>query len=85
MSLMTCVYMVIIVLSVCLLEPTHRLVNVGCIYRPRDQDMDRFNVDFDCLLGKITTENAKFVLAGDYNINLLKHDVHGEGNRKFCK
>ena len=51
---------------------------VGCIYRPLDQDMDRFNIDFDCLLGKITTEKAKFVLAGDYNINLLKHDVHME-------
>jgi len=40
--------------------------------------MDRFNIDFDCLLGKITTEKAQFVLEGDYNINLLKHDVHIE-------
>jgi len=40
--------------------------------------MDRFNIDFVCLFGKTTTEKAKFVLAGDYNINLLKHDVHGE-------
>jgi len=76
------VYMVMTVLSVCLKKPTHRLVKsrpiVGCIYRPPDQDLDRFNVDFDCLLGKITTEKAKFVLAGDYNVNLLKHDVHGE-------
>ena len=48
---------------------------VGCIYRPPDQDMCRFNEDFDCLLHKISSEKAIF-LAGDYNINLLKHDVH---------
>jgi len=29
-------------------------------------------------LGKITTEKAKFVSAGDYNINLLNLIVHGE-------
>jgi len=71
---------IIIVLSLFVetYTPSRQKYIVGCIYRPPDQDIDRFNVDFDCLLGKITTEKAKFVLAGDYNINLFKHDVHGE-------
>ena len=32
----------------------------GCIYRPPDQDMCRFNEDFDCLVHKISSERVIF-------------------------
>jgi hypothetical protein len=34
------------------------------------------------LLTKLTSEKAKFILAGDYNINILNHDTHC-GSEKF--
>jgi hypothetical protein len=47
----------------------------GVIYRPPNHDIDKFNISFDLLLTKLTSEKAKFILAGDYNINILNHDT----------
>ena len=49
---------------------------IGEFYRPLNHDVDRFNVSFNTLLTKLEKENAKFLLAGDYNINLINHETH---------
>ena len=48
----------------------------GELYRPPNHDVDRLNVSFNTLLTKLEKENAKFLLAGDYNINLINHEIH---------
>ena len=48
---------------------------IGELYRPPNHDVDTFNVSFNTLLTKLEKENAKFLLAGDYNINLINHVV----------
>ncbi len=53
-----------------------RKIVVGVIYRPPGYDVDKFNRDFDLLLVKLNKSRSKFVLAGDYNINLLNSDSH---------
>ena len=55
----------------------HKYVS-GCIYRPPGKDLGLFNSSFDNLLQKINSEKSDYFLAGDYNINLLKSDVHSE-------
>ena len=49
---------------------------IGELYRPPHHYVDRFNVSFNTLLTKLEKENAKFLLAGDYNINLMNHETH---------
>jgi hypothetical protein len=51
---------------------------VGCIYRAPDQDLDLFNHSFECLLHEINSERAEYLLAGDFNINLLNCNTHDE-------
>ena len=41
------------------------------LYRPPNHDVDKFNGSFNTLLTKLEKENAKCLLAGDYNINLI--------------
>ena len=55
---------------------------IGELYRPSNHDGDRFNVSFNSLLTKLEKENAKFLLAGDYNINLINHETH-KGSENF--
>ena len=52
------------------------------LYRPPNQDVDRFNVSFNTLLIKLEKENVKFLLAGDYNINMINHETH-KGSEHF--
>ena len=51
---------------------------IGTLYRPPDLDINKFNVSFDLLLTKLNRQKTKFILAGDYNINLLHCDKHSE-------
>ena len=44
---------------------------IGELYRPPNHDVDRIKVSINKLLTKLEKENAKFLLAGDYNINLI--------------
>ena len=53
--------------------------SVGIVYRPLDQDMSEFNKFTDSLLSKITKNENKLVcIMGDFNINLLNEDIHGQ-------
>ena len=47
---------------------------IGELYRLPNHDVDWFNVSFNTLLTKLEKENAKFLLAVDYNINLINHE-----------
>ena len=49
---------------------------VGCVYRPPGADVAIFTAYFDIILSKINKERKKCYIAGDYNIDLLKHDSH---------
>ena len=44
------------------------------LYRPPNHDVDTFNVSCNTFLIKLEKENAKCLLAGDYNINLINHE-----------
>ena len=50
---------------------------IGCIYRPPGSDVSMFNSDMLSILKSIDEETKKItLLAGDYNLDLLKHDTH---------
>ena len=50
-------------------------VLLGCIYRhPRNTD-DDFIIYMQSILEKVKKENKLLVIAGDFNLNLLKHDT----------
>jgi len=50
---------------------------IGCVYRPPNTDVWKFNLDFPLLLNKldIIGKRLTFIL-GDFNLDLLKSDVH---------
>lgn len=54
---------------------------IGCIYRPPNADretIDIFNSEFSQILKNIEQGKEKTVLlAGDYNLDLIKNDKHG--------
>ena len=51
------------------------------IQRPLDHDINQFNVTFDLLLTKLNQEKTKYILANDYNINLLHYDKDSESEK----
>lgn len=53
-----------------------RDIMIGSIYRPPNQSMDDFNNEFSSLLLKINNPKNKIILAGDFNIDLLKIENH---------
>ena len=53
---------------------------VGCIYKDPSMDISEFNNFFECLLVKVSRENKKLVLLGDFNINLLHYQSHTQTN-----
>ena len=55
---------------------------VGSIYRPPDSNLDLFMFDFESVLTILNKTKSECLLAGDYNINLLKHEVN-DGTRNF--
>ena len=48
---------------------------IGAMYKNKNPSMQhcKFNNDFQNLLNKIQTEKKFSVLAGDFNLNLIKH------------
>ena len=56
---------------------------VGCIYKHPDMDVSDFNEDLYKLLEKLSLEKKKVVLMGDFNIDLLKLDLHDESSAFF--
>ena len=53
---------------------------VGCIYKHPIMEVSDFNNFLSRLLEKISEENKKVVLMGDFNIDLLKLDLHGDSS-----
>ena len=50
---------------------------IGCVYRPPNTDVNLFNSEILTILKLIDSEKNKLVLlAGDYNLDLLKYDCH---------
>ena len=53
-------------------------VLIGSIYRPPNTDIVTYNSEFESILKIIDSDNKRMsILAGDYNLDLIKHDKHG--------
>ena len=53
----------------------------GCIYKHPNMNINEFNDDYlNELLDKLSSENKTTFLLGDFNINLLKYDIHPPTN-----
>ena len=49
---------------------------IGCIYRHPSMDVNKFNENFlNPLISKLSLENKKLFLIGDFNIDLMKTDI----------
>ena len=65
----------------CLFIEIHRagkqLIVIGCIYRPPNTDTSVFMSEMLSILNKIDQISNKIaIIAGDFNLNLLKHSSH---------
>ena len=61
-----------------LLSSSGKNTIVGCIYRHPCMHSSEFNSIFlNDLLEKLSHENKNNILMGDFNIDLLKYDIHG--------
>ena len=49
---------------------------IGVIYKPPNIDVNKFTDSFEKILKIISKERKPCYLMGDFNINLLKHEVH---------
>ena len=52
-----------------------------CIYFPPGCELLQFNQDIELLFQNVTWEKAEFLLAGDFNVNLLNYDSHNYTNQ----
>ena len=50
----------------------------GCAYRHPNTNVDKFNDYINQTMEKISKENKLIFLIGDFNINLLNYESHGE-------
>ena len=57
-----------------ILNSRKRKLIMGCIYRPHGHDINVFDDQFERLLQSISNEKSECLLAGDYNVDLLKHE-----------
>ena len=48
------------------------------IYRPLNTDLSLFNNEIENVIKTLTKTKTNLILAGDYNINLLNHEIHSE-------
>ena len=62
------------------LYKTDRNIIVGLLYRPPNEDMNTFNFELAEILKILSSENKIVYLIGDYNIDLLKTDVHSHSS-----
>jgi len=54
-----------------------QIIIIGCIYRPPNTDVSLFISELQIILNALDKINNKVaVLAGDFNLNLLKHSSH---------
>jgi len=58
-------------------RPNMQPIFIGCIYRPPNTDINNFNSDMQLIMGTIdNVANKIAVIAGDFNLNFLKHASH---------
>ena len=57
-------------------DNSHRNKIVGTIYRPPDSNVELFMSGFKSLLCTLYKTKSECLYAGDYNINLLRQDMH---------
>ena len=57
-------------------RPKERNLFVSVIYRPPKQSLQEVINDLDLLITRISEENKKCYIMGDWNINLMKHQSH---------
>ena len=57
-------------------RPEERNLFVGVIYRPPKQSLQGVINDLDLLITRISEENEKCYIMGDWNIDLMKHQCH---------
>jgi len=63
-------------LFICIPQDKGTDLIVGVIYRPPGTNLTLFNDEFNVLLADITNSKKEIILAGDFNIDLLKADKH---------
>lgn len=49
---------------------------VGILYRPPGQELDKFTDEVEALLSELSPQNKDIILLGDFNIDLLKVNIH---------
>jgi hypothetical protein len=54
-------------------NPNGKNIIVGVLYRPPASNVNLFVQKFDDLLGKISSENNIYYIAGDFNLNLISY------------
>ena len=60
-----------------IINPNKTNFIIGCIYRHPNMDLNEFNEIFlNDLLDRLSKENKKVFLLGDFNVDLLKYDNH---------
>ena len=62
------------------IETVSNNVIIGCIYRPPNSNLIRFNEEINILLKKLNSMNKSVYIMGDYNINLLNSSSHSHTN-----
>lgn len=58
---------------------------IVCIYRSPSGNIDDFFIKLDFYLEKLSKENKNCILAGDFNIDLLNHNVNSESFLNIVK
>ena len=53
---------------------------VSAIYRPLNMNIDAFITGFEILIDNVCNSNHEYLIAADYNIDLLKHKSHNGTN-----
>jgi len=59
---------------------TRKNLIIGEIYRPPNTSINIFREEMESLIRKMEGENVYFYMLGDYNINLLNCENHGDTN-----
>ena len=59
-----------------IVKPKGKNIIVGVVYRPPGLNVNEFIVNTDSLISKISSENKKCFIMGDFNLNLLNCHNH---------
>ena len=64
-----------------IINPKRTNIIVGCIYRHPSMDLNEFNSNYlNELLNTVSKENKSIFLLGDFNVDLLKYEIHSSTN-----